>query len=303
MSLAHRFDERLRRSAAARFIPQLRRRVPRLYGFVRGLIDRAAPLGSQHGLARHQARAVADFCRLCELRELPSPVLEIGSDFEGRVLRELLSRGAASVVGINPAFAASAPDEETVRALAPAGTLQVGDVRDLDFQDGELSAIFSVSVFEHLEDLGSCLREMHRVLRPGGCVYADFGPIWSCSVGHHVYATADGLEARHFKPETNPVPNHAHLLRTRAELAADLRDAVPGNLLDAILEWIYDGPGINRLLFEDYLRAFEESELEMLLLETDDEHVNGGTLAELRQRYPGYERFDVRNAKVMLRKS
>ena len=301
MPLTSRLDASLRRSKLARYIPQLRARTPRLYRIARAAVNVAIPLRSGAGLARHQARALERFHQEVPVTST-SVVLEIGSDLEGKVVREIAAKGAAQVIGINPAFAGSLPAIPN-ESLSNRCLLTSGDARNLDYGDETFTAIFSVAVFEHLLDFQRCLNEMHRVLKPGGFVFAEFGPIWSCSIGHHVYAFGDGMEARHHKPETNPIPNHAHLLQTRSEMLSALQATVPPNLLKSILDWTYEAPDINRLLFEDYVRAFAESSFELIFLETDEEHVDRATLAALCEKYPGYRRFDVRNATVLLRKS
>lgn len=51
-----------------------------------------------------------------------------------------------------------------------------GDAHHLPFRDGELAAVISKSVFEHLQDPARAAEEMHRVLAPGGkaLVYTHF---------------------------------------------------------------------------------------------------------------------------------
>lgn len=49
--------------------------------------------------------------------------------------------------------------------FAVIGPLQPGS---LPYRDGEFDAVFSLQVIEHVHDLHSYLREIHRVLRPGG---------------------------------------------------------------------------------------------------------------------------------------
>ena len=43
----------------------------------------------------------------------------------------------------------------------------------------------SDAVFEHCRDLGSVLRETHRLLKPGGTLYTAHGPLWFCAGGDH----------------------------------------------------------------------------------------------------------------------
>lgn len=48
------------------------------------------------------------------------------------------------------------------------------------FGDASFDVVGSDGVFEHVRDLPAVLREFHRVLRPGGIVYATYGPLWYC---------------------------------------------------------------------------------------------------------------------------
>ena len=46
------------------------------------------------------------------------------------------------------------------------------------FDDGTFDLVFSNSVMEHVEDMGQALREMHRVLKPGGVGLHIFPAKW-----------------------------------------------------------------------------------------------------------------------------
>lgn len=64
--------------------------------------------------------------------------------------------------------------------------VQADLARMSDIPDASLDVVGSDAVFEHLRDLASVLAEFRRVLRPGGILYATFGPLWYGWGGDHV---------------------------------------------------------------------------------------------------------------------
>lgn len=61
------------------------------------------------------------------------------------------------------------------------------DLENLEsFPDESFDAIVSDAVFEHIRDLGKVLVDFKRILKPGGVIYATFGPLWYCWHGDHV---------------------------------------------------------------------------------------------------------------------
>lgn len=59
------------------------------------------------------------------------------------------------------------------------------DLRALPFESGGFDVVGSDALFEHCRDLDAVLKEMCRVVRPGGCIYATFGPIYTAYGGDH----------------------------------------------------------------------------------------------------------------------
>jgi SAM-dependent methyltransferase len=59
--------------------------------------------------------------------------------------------------------------------------------------DGEVDICVSDAVFEHCRDFGAVLAETRRVLKPGGRLYASYGPLWFCGGGDH-YSGRGGPE-------------------------------------------------------------------------------------------------------------
>jgi len=50
---------------------------------------------------------------------------------------------------------------------------------------GSVDLCVSDAVFEHCQDLQSVLLESWRILKPGGRLYAGYGPLWYCAGGDH----------------------------------------------------------------------------------------------------------------------
>lgn len=67
----------------------------------------------------------------------------------------------------------------------------------LPFSDGSFDAVVSFQVLEHVADPGACVREMARVLRPGGRVVLTAPGVWPLHEAPHDYwrFTRHGMRA------------------------------------------------------------------------------------------------------------
>lgn len=59
-------------------------------------------------------------------------------------------------------------------------------IEDVTFlESNSVDFIASDAVYEHCRDLPGVMRESSRILKPGGCIYASYGPLYFCAGGDH----------------------------------------------------------------------------------------------------------------------
>ena len=78
-------------------------------------------------------------------------------------------------------------DGLTDKARAGAAHYLQMDVAALGFADDSFDYIFSYNSMEHFPDPRRALREAWRVVRPGGYIYLNFGPLYYSPRGAHQY--------------------------------------------------------------------------------------------------------------------
>jgi SAM-dependent methyltransferase len=129
-------------------------------------------------VAVHAARTVANSAAHLEpFLEAGMDVLDIGCG-PGSItagLADLVAPG--SVTGIDSSADVVAQASETYDDVANLG-FALGNVYDLDAADESFDVVHAHQVLQHLADPVAALREMRRVVRPGGIVAvreADFG--------------------------------------------------------------------------------------------------------------------------------
>jgi SAM-dependent methyltransferase len=105
--------------------------------------------------------AAADFAATKGLR-----VLEIGCGVGTDGLQ--FARAGATYTGVDLTEAAVALARKNFEFAGVPGEFRVADAENLDFADDSFDIVYSHGVLHHTPDIKAAVREVHRVLKPGG---------------------------------------------------------------------------------------------------------------------------------------
>lgn len=73
------------------------------------------------------------------------------------------------------------------RAIEGGAKLLKMDAAGLDFEDDSFDLVFSYDAFEHFSNPSNVFDEVYRVVKAGGYIYLDFGPLYNSPMGLHAY--------------------------------------------------------------------------------------------------------------------
>jgi SAM-dependent methyltransferase len=229
-------------------------------------------------------------------------IVEIGSDHAGSTLSaigELYT--PRELIGLNPAFES--------RQVADSIAMRQVSAENSGLADESVDAVISSSAFEHVSDLPAVLKEMHRVLVPGGLLYSHFGPLWSTSYGHHLWIT---YQDKLFNYHNVLLPPWCHLLLDEADIRARLRSEYGEELGDRMTDFVYHSDEQNGKFFDDYERMVAESPFETVFLKGYDATEIASKypaahspklLDELRRRFPERRGFLYDGITMLLRRA
>lgn len=88
-------------------------------------------------------------------------------------MAESLSRAGARVMGIDPAASAINVAQTHAQSAGLSIDYRVGRGESLPLDDGSVDVVVCVDVLEHIPAWPKVLREIHRVLKPGGVFLFD----------------------------------------------------------------------------------------------------------------------------------
>lgn len=140
-----------------------------------------------------------------------------------------------------------------------------------EFEAGSFDIVASDAVYEHVRDMGKALEETWRVLRPGGVVYATFGPLYYTYGGDH-FSGRGGLRE-----------GYNHLLLNKAEYGRYINQfpGDPGTRENDGRTWIH-GELFSYLKYAQYLSLFKRKGFHRLYLFA----IISEEAIEFRRRFP-----------------
>ena len=112
------------------------------------------------------------------------PVLEIGCSM-GMDLAELARMGV-QVVGVDLSPKSIEVARRYFELAGLQAELRVANAEQLDLPDASFGAVYSCGVLHHTPHIENAIREVHRVLRPGGKAFLMLYSRWSLNNAVHV---------------------------------------------------------------------------------------------------------------------
>ena len=183
-------------------------------------------------------------------------VLDIGCGAGDEVRELAIKYSPHRIIGIDLKVSKSSASDNWL--------IKNGDATKLDFEADTFDAVYSRGAFEHIGDIKATLREVKRVLKPGGRFYCLFSHIWTSIQGYHDNGDPKLITA---------IPPWCHLYMPDNELASLFHD----NGFDEILWMDY---------IKNHLNHYSRTELVGFIMQAGMQVINYAEQTRL-QRYFG----------------
>lgn len=169
-------------------------------------------------------------------------VLEIGSDFHLASARLFMANGADSVIATNIG------DWKSDEPMPEGIEFKVCDASDADFEADSFDIIYGIAIIEHVPDFEKLCASLKKFLKPDGVIYFQGCPLWTGTLGHHVWyasrADQNTPAVQYSFTDNNPIPNWAHLAMSPDELTALLvDDGIPLDDAKGIVKYVHNLDG------------------------------------------------------------
>jgi len=104
------------------------------------------------------------------LRYLPHPTWVVRREID-RTLASLSPN--ARICDVGAGGRRLTPHVTTIDAVAAPNVDIVGDIHNLPIKDDSFDCVFCTGTLEHVRDPWQAVRELHRIVRPGGVIHID----------------------------------------------------------------------------------------------------------------------------------
>ncbi len=200
----------------------------------------------------------------------------------GSLCIEIARSGARKVIGIDLSARLIDFANENLRINYP----QLTDVVEFRCQDLKeiphtpVDHFVSKDTFEHVIGLDQVLAEMRERLKPGGRVYAGFGPLWNSPFGDH--------------GRTKTFIPWGHLLFKESDLIHRV-NRTQKNPVTSIYEL-----GLNKMALADYRRVFDTCALKVVFLQVNVSSRLVSRIFSLPRRFPVLQEYFSHNIYCIL---
>lgn len=147
-------------------------------------------------------------------------VLEVGVGLGAD--HEQWARAGARLHGIDLTPRAVELATRRLRQLGLSSDIRVGDAERLAFPDGSFDIVYSWGVIHHSPDTPAAVREIHRVLRPGGVARVMIYNKWSM-IGLMLWLRYALLRGRPWRPLAEVYSEHLESPGTKAYTPAEAK--------------------------------------------------------------------------------
>ena len=136
---------------------------------------------------RNAGRALEFYQRYVDFQG--KDVLDLGCGIGGKTVYYALQSGARKVIGVDVVerFVRLAQEFAESQQASACVEFRVNARETLNLDSNTMDVIISNDAMEHVEAPRQILRECYRVLKPGGVVCLDFGPLYYSHNGAHIY--------------------------------------------------------------------------------------------------------------------
>ncbi len=228
-----------------------------------------------HKSKPYQVSGAIELSRHINLDSKDLLVVGIGRGIE---LPVFFSKGCNKVDGLDPF-----PSKDIRKKdFGSSFRLIEASAESMPIEDSTYDAVYSIATLEHIPDPAAAMKEMIRVLKPGGVMYCCSNPLWHSPNGYHPKKHVPALNKPWF-----------HLIFTEEEFLKEHPDLAANSEYVKAIGAIYNSPHYNRLGSQVYYKIIADLLTEHIPLKMEFRLASESLFPEeLKSRL---DQFDVRD--------